>query len=139
MSINSKAKFAIFEAYGWKCQICHCEMVYNPTANHTSNSARIDHIVPVHKGGKDKKNNLSAVCQACNAKKKHYSSREYLDTASFDPLFLAQLIQYERKNGVNSGLSESDIKEKIKAIRLQTDLLIYKANFLSSVGDLLCK
>ncbi|MBS9780939.1 MAG: HNH endonuclease [Gammaproteobacteria bacterium] len=116
MKLTSKQKFDFFDSFNWKCQICFCDLVFNPTPNHTPNSARIDHIIPKNKGGNNRKSNLSAVCSSCNTKKKDYLSSEYLETPSFEPAFFMLLVQYERRNGIKIKNLSFKISKKINEL-----------------------
>jgi len=67
----------LFERDSWRCQYCG-ERV-------RSNTATLDHIVPVSKGGRDDPENLATTCLMCNSIK---SGRTYEEAA---PQILAAL------------------------------------------------
>ncbi|MFI5331164.1 MAG: HNH endonuclease [Desulfobaccales bacterium] len=58
MPLNQKTKREILERDNYKCQICGREI--------NSETAQIDHIIPLSKGGTDEPANMQTVCPKCN-------------------------------------------------------------------------
>lgn len=61
-----------YHTQGGRCAICDCSMALagntkNP--NTTPMTVTLDHIIPLSKGGANKKRNTQAVCWGCNQKK----------------------------------------------------------------------
>ena len=53
-----EVKEYIYNKYGKKCLKCG-----------TEHNISLDHVIPVHKGGKDEVNNLQPLCKSCNSQK----------------------------------------------------------------------
>jgi len=56
---------------GRTCEYCGCRL--------TRNTARIDHIIPVSRGGLNLVRNMAICCQYCNSRKGERSIAEYLN------------------------------------------------------------
>jgi hypothetical protein len=54
-------KEIILKKYGYKCVYCGASL--------TLETAHIDHVVPIHKGGTDDWKNLVSACHTCNLSK----------------------------------------------------------------------
>ncbi len=50
------------EAQNWRCAYCYCDI--------SPETATLDHVVPIAKGGADDWENIVAACEPCNYKKK---------------------------------------------------------------------
>jgi hypothetical protein len=61
--------FSIFEAAGWRCQICGVSTPKSRRGKMYHNSPEIDHVIPMSKGGGHIKTNLQCACRKCNAEK----------------------------------------------------------------------
>ena len=64
---NNRNKAA--ERQGWHCYYCTTPMV---TAVCTA-----DHLIPVCRGGTDRKENIVAACTKCNNRKREMTAEEY--------------------------------------------------------------
>lgn len=55
---------------GWRCVYCGGEM--------TQFNATIDHVVPRHRGGHERRDNLVACCRECNVAKGQLTLQEFM-------------------------------------------------------------
>ena len=53
---------------GWKCYYCHRPVTQPTSPEQTDNTATIDHLIPINRGGRKKRDTLNCViaCHACN-------------------------------------------------------------------------
>jgi hypothetical protein len=63
----------VFEAAGWRCQICGVSAPKRRRGKMYHNSPELDHITPISRGGNHTRDNLQLACRQCNMKK---SNRE---------------------------------------------------------------
>ncbi len=78
---------ALFERDGWKCRYCGDSV--------TSETATLDHVIPVSKGGDDSPDNLATTCHMCNSLK----AGRTLEEAA--PLILAS-VRDRRRGGLST-------------------------------------
>lgn len=78
---NNRNKAA--ERQGWHCYYC--------TAPMTVETCTADHLIPVCKGGTDRKDNIVAACVKCNSRKREMTAEEYFASDS--------LLKLMRKRG----------------------------------------
>lgn len=57
-SISNGIRYEILKAAGFRCQACG--------ASASVAELQVDHIIPVSKGGSNKRENLQALCRDCN-------------------------------------------------------------------------
>lgn len=57
-----------------KCYYCDCKMIKSP---HKPNSATVDHVVPLDRGGRNSPDNLVIACRSCNSSKKNKLPHEW--------------------------------------------------------------
>ena len=57
--VTNKMRFAIYARDGYRCKIC----------GRKRDDLEVDHIWPIAKGGKSKKDNLQTLCHRCNVRK----------------------------------------------------------------------
>ena len=55
---KKEVKDYVYNKYGKKCLSCG-----------STKNISIDHIIPIHQGGKNKLDNLQPLCKSCNSKK----------------------------------------------------------------------
>jgi len=58
----------VFNHHNYQCHYCSVDLVY-PYEHGNTNSATIDHVIPLSKGGKHERGNLVAACLSCNSSK----------------------------------------------------------------------
>jgi len=75
LKIEMAIRKKVFEESDNKCFYCGVELNFKSYPNHRYGV--IDHIHPVSKGGKDKKENYRASCFLCNIRKSNKSVEEY--------------------------------------------------------------
>ncbi len=58
----------IIKRCGWKCYYCHRAVIQPTSPEQTDNTATIDHLIPINRGGRKKRDTLNCViaCFACN-------------------------------------------------------------------------
>lgn len=60
-----------------KCAYCRCRIKRNPLPVEWHRRATIDHVVPLSKGGENKRRNVVAACIKCNSDKGSLSADEF--------------------------------------------------------------
>ena len=66
--VNGKARLAVFERDGWRCQLCHA-VVDRSLAYPSPGSVSIDHAIPLALGGEHEPFNWQTAHLACNVEK----------------------------------------------------------------------
>lgn len=66
--IGRRARFAIYEACDWTCQLCLSPVRPDEDSNHPRYPT-LDHIVPRARGGSDDPENLRLACRQCNTRR----------------------------------------------------------------------
>lgn len=67
---------AQFKRQKGKCYYCGCRMTKKP---YLPNSATVDHVVPLTRGGRNSPDNLVIACQTCNLKKHNKLPHEWTE------------------------------------------------------------
>jgi 5-methylcytosine-specific restriction endonuclease McrA len=65
---------AQFERQKGKCYYCGCKLIKTP---YKPNSATVDHVVPLDRGGRNSPDNLVIACQTCNFTKQNKLPHEW--------------------------------------------------------------
>ena len=66
--VNGRARLAVFERDGWRCQLCHA-VVDRSLAYPSPGMATIDHVIPLASGGSHDPSNWQTAHLGCNVEK----------------------------------------------------------------------
>lgn len=75
MYSSEKNRKELFEKSNGKCEVCGKNLHNNYEMFNDKNYMQIDHIIPKSLGGKDKIDNLRAICIKCNCSRNNKSGK----------------------------------------------------------------
>jgi CRISPR/Cas system Type II protein with McrA/HNH and RuvC-like nuclease domain len=109
--LNKKQRRRVYDKTSGHCAYCGCELRIE--------DMQIDHVVPLHNGGRDAPDNMLPACRSCN----HYKGGNYLETFRRYVEKMPQTLQRDSvtyRNAVRFGLVEPKPR-KIKFYFEQTE------------------
>jgi 5-methylcytosine-specific restriction endonuclease McrA len=65
----SRRSQATFRRDNWICQICYSQLDPNLVGKEVDEAPTIDHIIPLSKGGSNRRDNKQTACRKCNNEK----------------------------------------------------------------------
>jgi 5-methylcytosine-specific restriction endonuclease McrA len=79
--LSRERKQKIWERDGWICHYCGCAVRHFSEIGHQNDTATVDHVTPVSKGGGNGKDNLVTACSFCNRWKGSHHRPKHLRSA----------------------------------------------------------
>lgn len=92
---NSEQRFKLYEKQNGKCYICGRSTKLDSEHKNDDDFATVDHIIPVSKGGSNRRNNVALCCKLCNNLKGNFRYSEDLKKVILMELKERNLIKLE--------------------------------------------
>ncbi|OQA82120.1 MAG: HNH endonuclease [bacterium ADurb.Bin236] len=93
--LNRRERESVFRKCGGRCAYCGCELSYKEMT--------VDHVEPLHQGGKDELENMLPACRSCNHRKSSSTVESYRrQVESFLKVLERDSVTY--RNAVRFGL-----------------------------------